>query len=76
VGLDGNVLHVYAAVGTDVAISPKIDNLALSELIICSPDLFKINSQGVSVLIIPVNGDNCEKASIVNLRSTKYFYGL
>lgn len=75
-GLNGHSFHVNSTVGADVVSGPQVDDLALGELVICSSNLNKVEGQRVSLLIIPVDGNNSEEAAVVDLRSSENLYSL
>ena len=70
-GLNGHGFHVNSTVGADVVSGPQVYDLALGELVICSSNLNEVEGQRVSLLIIPVDGNNSEEAVVVDLGSSE-----
>jgi hypothetical protein len=71
VGLNRYGFHVNSTVVADVVSGPQVNDLALSELVICSSNLNEVEGKRVSLLIIPVDGNNSEEAAVVDLGSSK-----
>ena len=72
-GFDGHGFQVGPTIGADMVSCPKIDDLALGQLVVSSSNLKEVEGQRVSLLIIPVDGNYSEEAVVVDLGSPKDF---